>query len=52
MTWMDWIIVVLVAPSYAFLLSWLMMSDGHVDDIKYVFRRLTKGRNRMESPKD
>ena len=42
MTWTDWLTVVVVSPSYAFLLCWLMMSDDHTGDIKSVYRWMPK----------
>ena len=46
MTWTDWLTVVVVSPSYAFLLCWLMMSDDHTGDIKSVYRWLTRSKAR------
>jgi hypothetical protein len=43
MTWADWLFVAVVSPTYALMLCWLIMSDDHVGDIKYVFQRLTRG---------
>ena len=42
----DILFIALVPTSYAFFLSWLIMSDSKAEDIKSVYRWLTRSKAR------